>query len=460
MQECFEGVPCWIMPTWRISDTMPSEFASFDLVIIDEASQSDITALPAILRAKKLLIVGDDKQVSPTAAFVSEEKIQQFSQSYLRSQPFADLLIPGMSLYDLASAIYPTQRIMLTEHFRCVEPIIRFSMKFYGNELLPLRLPKASEKIEPPLVDVYVKGGSRDEQRGVNVAEIYAIVDEIKLLTDDVRFKNRSIGVISLIGSEQAQAIQDALLQELGEETYQRYKIACGDSAMFQGKEKDVIFLSMVVGPKQGSVLNKREYEQRFNVALSRARDRMYLVRSVSDSDLKNPTDLRVQVLRHFANPMPKRVVSDNPLDLCETRFEKDIAARLLELEYAVMPHVKVGPIDIDIVVESNDGQRIAIELDGDQPQSVEEWEHAIDNQRILERVGWVYWRCWAASYRLNPDACFEDLLSALKANKVIPSTPSTPPGSYTEYKEISNIEQSLTPVLAEPASEELAAEV
>ena len=460
MQECYEGVPCWIMPTWRISENMPSDFASFDLVIIDEASQSDITALPAILRAKKILIVGDDKQVSPTAAFVSEEKIKQFSQNYLRGQPFADLLIPGVSLYDLSSAIYPTQRIMLTEHFRCVEPIIRFSMQFYGNELLPLRLPKSSEKIDPPLVDIYVKDALRDEQSGINVGEIYTIVDEIKRLTEDDRFKKQSIGVISLIGSEQAQAIQDALLQELGEETYQRYKIACGDSATFQGKEKDVIFLSMVVGPRQGSVLNKREFEQRFNVALSRARDRMYLVRSITDSDLNNPGDLRARVLRHFANPMPKRVISDNPLDLCKTDFEKEIVKRLMDLEYAVSPHVKVGPIDIDIVVESDNGQRIAIELDGDIHQSGEQWENDISNQRILERVGWVFWRCWAASYKLNPDTCFDDLLAALKANKVIPSAQSAPAGAYTEFRQVSNVDQTLTVVHVEEASRDMLAEL
>jgi len=439
MQECFDGVPCWIMPTWRISESLPSEFASFDLVIIDEASQSDITALPAILRAKKLLIVGDDKQVSPTAAFISEDKIQQFKQSYLRSQPFADLLIPGVSLYDLASSIYPTQRIMLTEHFRCVEAIIRFSMQYYGNELLPLRLPKSSEKIEPPLVDVYVENGKRDEQSGVNVAEIYAIVDEIKSLTENAAFNNRSIGVISLIGSEQAQAIQDALLQELGEETYQRYNIACGDSATFQGKEKDIIFLSLVVGPRQGSVLNKREYEQRFNVALSRARDRMYLFRSITHTDLKNSQDLRSQVLRHFANPMPKKPVCENPLELCETEFEQEIYTQLTTLGYAVTPHVNVGPIDIDMVVQGGNDQRIAIELDGDKRQSGEQWDQAIGEQRILERVGWVFWRCWGASYRLNPDSCFTDLLAVLNANGVKPSNESNNSSVYTEFRQVRN---------------------
>ena len=60
-----EAVRCWIMPHWRVSESLPSDLALFDLVILDEASQSDMWALPAILRGKKLLVVGDDKQVSP-----------------------------------------------------------------------------------------------------------------------------------------------------------------------------------------------------------------------------------------------------------------------------------------------------------------------------------------------------------------------------------------------------------
>src|SRR6266849_1505922 len=59
------AVPCWIMPHYRVSESLPAELGCFHLVVIDEASQSDLTALPSLLRAQKVLIVGDDKQVSP-----------------------------------------------------------------------------------------------------------------------------------------------------------------------------------------------------------------------------------------------------------------------------------------------------------------------------------------------------------------------------------------------------------
>jgi very-short-patch-repair endonuclease len=435
MQDCYGGVPCWIMPTWRVSESLPSDFGSFDLVIIDEASQSDITALPAILRAKKLLIVGDDKQVSPIAAFLAEEKILQLKHNFLREQPFAELLLPGISVYDLANAVFPGQRIMLTEHFRCVEPIIRFSMQFYNEPLIPLRIPKASEKLTPPLIDVYVKGGRRDERKKINEVEAEAIIDEIKKLVSDKKFKGRSIGVVSLIGAQQAKYIQDQLLVELGEDIFQEYKIACGDASTFQGKERDIMFLSMVVGSGQGAVMSKRDAEQRMNVALSRARDRMYLYRSIQESDLKNESDLRLKILRHFASPMPQIDKVDNPVDLCDSAFERDVYKRLVDKGYNVIPQVKVGAFSIDLVVEGENDKRLAIELDGDKYHPPAKWMDDWKRQRTMERVGWKFWRCWGSSYTIDPEGCIEDLIDVLNSMQIYPCKGSSGANIYTEQR-------------------------
>ncbi|KKL50124.1 hypothetical protein LCGC14_2308650, partial [marine sediment metagenome] len=411
------------------------EFGSFHLVIIDEASQSDITALPAILRAKKLLIVGDDKQVSPTAAFLAEEKILQLKHNFLRGQPFAALLLPGASVYELANAVFPSQRIMLTEHFRCVEPIIRFSMQFYNEPLIPLRLPKISERLDPPLIQVYVPDGIRDERKKINNIEAEAIVEEIKRITSDQRYAGRSIGVISLIGAQQAHAIQERLLFELGEDVYQSFDIACGDSAAFQGKEKDIMFLSMVVGSGQGAVMNKREDEQRFNVALSRARDRMYLYISMQENELTNESDLRLKVLRHFVNPMPQQQQINDPIELCESEFERDVYHRLVEHGYNVTPQVKVGPYSIDLVVDGEKDRRLAIELDGDKYHPPEKWMDDWKRQRTMERVGWVFWRCWGSSYTLNPDGCFNDLIATLNSMGIQPVDSIERSNIFTEYR-------------------------
>ena len=88
MAKCYDAVPCWIMPTWRVAEQLPPEIGALELVIIDEASQSDVTELPALLRGKKIIVVGDDRQVSPTKPFVMQEKIDQLRHHHLRGQPF------------------------------------------------------------------------------------------------------------------------------------------------------------------------------------------------------------------------------------------------------------------------------------------------------------------------------------------------------------------------------------
>jgi hypothetical protein len=71
MEGCYDAVPCWIMPSWRVSEQLPAVLGSFDLVILDEASQSDAREIPTLLRGKKVLVVGDDRQVSPIALHFS-----------------------------------------------------------------------------------------------------------------------------------------------------------------------------------------------------------------------------------------------------------------------------------------------------------------------------------------------------------------------------------------------------
>ncbi len=434
MEHSYAAVPCWIMPTWRISESLPAELGSFDVVIVDEASQSDISALPALLRGKKVLVVGDDKQVSPTAAFVEEKKLLQLKHNYLTGQPFAQVMLPGASLYDLARAVYPAERILLREHFRCVEPIIRFSFQFYDEELSPLRIPKASERLDPPLIDVHVPHGRKD-RRQINVAEAEAIVDEIEKLVNDPAFFSRSMGIISLIGAKQAQYIQKLLLSRIGEEAFLKHNIACGDSAIFQGKERDIMFLSMVECPDTRSTKTALLFQQRYNVALSRARDRMYLYRSVEE-EMLNPQDLKAKVIRHFKNPMPvKNHEIDDLIELCDSDFEREVFTRLNELGYRVIPQVKVGPYSIDLVVEGNEDRRLAIELDGDQYHTPERWADDLKRQRVLERVGWRFWRCWGSSFALDPEDCMQDLIYTLNSMQIFPIPPDKYSNIFTEHR-------------------------
>jgi very-short-patch-repair endonuclease len=438
MSKCYSAVPCWIMPTWRVAEQLPAELGAVELVIIDEASQSDITELPALLRGKKILVVGDDRQVSPTAPFVTQEKITQLRHHYLGDLPFKSLLEPGESIYDLMRAVFPNERLMLKEHFRCVEPIIRFSMQFYPEKMVPLRIPEAHERLEPPLIDIYVPHGRRGRKK-INAAEAEVIVDEIKALTANPETKSRTIGVISLVGAEQAEHIRAKLSETIGEELMQRHSILCGDSATFQGSERDIVFLSMVADSSPKTALTMLRYEQRFNVAVSRARDRAVLVRSVRREEL-NPSDLKARLIAHFENPMPEIEMVADDLSICDSDFERDVMKRLLDLGYRVQGQVGSLGYRIDIVVEGANRRRLAVECDGDRYHGPEQWRQDMRRQRVLERIGWRFWRCFASSFYRDTEGVMRDLIDTLARMGIEPlgrSEGGTPQHRFTDHRTV-----------------------
>jgi very-short-patch-repair endonuclease len=391
-------------------------------------------------------VVGDDKQVSPTAAFIEDAKIERLARGFLKNQPFKTLLLPGASLYDLAKVMFPDKFVMLREHFRCVEPIIRFSMQFYPEPLVPLRIPTPQERIDPPLVDILVPDGHRTGDK-VNSREASIIVEEIKVLIEDPYIARiealnrwRTIGVISLIGAKQAALINRMLLDELGDEIIMRHRIACGDSATFQGNERDVVFLSMIADADSKQAQTAAHFEQRYNVALSRARDRMVLVRSVREEEL-NPNDLKAKVIKHFREPMiGAKPAGGDLMAMCESNFERDVLARLLSRGYRVRPQVGALGYRIDLVVEGAGDHRLAVECDGDKYHGPERWADDMRRQRVLERVGWRFWRCWASSFTIDPDACMADLFATLERLQIHPLGEADDPPSYVQHKVVRTI--------------------
>lgn len=427
------------MAHYRVSESLPAELGCFDLVVIDEASQSDLTALPALLRAKKVLIVGDDKQVSPEGVGLEEQKVCRLMERFLDGQVeiYRSQMAPDRSIYDLFKVVFANSAVMLKEHFRSVTPIIEYSKReFYNHELRPLRLPKASERLDPPLVDVLVADGHREGD--VNLPEARFIVNEIVAIVADPKMAGRSIGVVSLLGDKQALAIWQQLTDELTPEIIQLHRITCGDARTFQGKERDIMFLSMLSARNDvGAPLSRDTFAQRFNVAASRARDRMYLVRSVELDDLSPADKFRRSLIAHFAVPFAqdeKRI--EDLRTLCESDFEREVFDELTKLGYRVTPQVKIGHYRIDLVVEGHNDARLAVECDGDQYHGPDKWADDMERQRILERAGWVFWRCFASTFTRRRKASLDDLLKTLAQQGIDPIGAEDAPRSvHTEHR-------------------------
>lgn len=455
------AIPCWIMPHYRICESLPASFGCFDLVIIDEASQSDLTALPAILRAKKVLIVGDDKQVSPEGVGLEEEKIRNLMARFLANQVdiYRPQMTPERSIYDLFKVVFAKSAVMLREHFRCVAPIIEYSKReFYNHELKPLRMPKASERLDPPLVDIYVTDGYRNKD--INLPEARFIVDEIRVIVENPAFDGRTIGVVSLLGNEQALKVMQMLNEELGEQIVTKYKITCGDARTFQGKERDIMFLSMVASPGHAHAQTQDMVAQRFNVAASRARDRMYLVRSIQAEELSQADQLRSKLIQHFQAPFFQNEEElENLRERCESPFEREVFDILVAHGYRVIPQVPVGSYRIDMVVEGDTDSRLAIECDGDRYHGPDQWDSDMRRQRILERAGWRFWRCFASTFVLHKEDVVRDLIDTLAAHGIQPSSVDAPVTSiHVESRKVMAFppeKELVTDEVSEPGAED-----
>lgn len=323
MQQAYRAVPCWVLPHWRVSESIPPELGLFDLVVIDEASQSDIWGLPALLRGRKVMVVGDHMQVSPSAVGIPEARITELVSRFLVDQPHGAHMTPGASIYDLARVVFAGNSVMLKEHFRCVPAIIEFSNReFYEGDIRPLRLPRANERLDPPLVDVFVKGGHR--KGDVNDPEARAIVDEIENILADAQFDGRSIGVVTLLGTAQAALIHKMVSERLSPVDVVARKISIGPPPVFQGQERDIMLVSMVVGHGDRAAANRADMQQRFNVALSRARDRMYLFRSVAETEFREDS-LNGKVISHSNSRSGRTSRSFKP---CEKSVSRDSSSR------------------------------------------------------------------------------------------------------------------------------------
>ena len=396
------AVPVWIMPINEVAETFDPRTTRFDVVIIDEASQCDPTAMFALYLGRQAIIVGDDEQVTPVAVGVEAEQVQRLIQVHLQGIPFKELYDGIFSIYEFAQIAFGGV-IRLVEHFRCAPNIIAFSNDLsYKGEIKPLR-EATSIKLTPHVIPHRVESGriQNDDSNDVEAEEIASIICaaiEQPEYEQNENGKPVSFGVVSLVGARQAMKIDACLRQRLDPVEYKRRMILCGDSAQFQGDERDVMLLSVVDAPPSDPPLPLRQegpkkiFKKRFNVAASRARDQMWVVHSLNhEVDLK-PGDYRRKLIEHAIDPEAWERELKKQVEKTESVFEKRVLTNLAAANYIVLPQFKVGGYRIDLVVVGG-GRRLAVECDGERYHGPEKLQEDMDRQAILERLGWQFVR-------------------------------------------------------------------
>jgi len=437
MEIARDAVPAWIMPIQRVVETIPPMKDAFDVVVVDEASQAGLDALFLLWLAPRVIVVGDDKQCAPTFAVTEHQKFFDRLDTYLGGlkHAFRSDFRPDNNLYELLSARFP-DIVRLTEHFRCMPEIIGWSSaQFYDDRLEPLR-QFGAERL-PPLRVVRVPGGYTEgrDQNIRNEVEAKQLMERLHQMLADPAYANRTIGIIALQGTGQAGLIDSMVAESVDPGVQQQHDLKVGTPPEFQGAERDVILLSMIVTDPRRA-LTRREEQRRFNVAASRARDQLWLFTSVS-RDRLNRTDLRYSLLSYMEDPpsllgesMAVNDVSEHARQQpFESLFEQRVFISIRRRGYHVIPQFPVGRRRIDLVV-SGDSGRLAVECDGRVAHSTsDQIRDDMERERELRRVGWEFWRVRESEFTFDPDRALEPLWTELERRSIRPGVDEQPVG-------------------------------
>lgn len=327
-----EAFPCIIAGLRDFAEYIPLEADLFDLVIIDEASQVSIAqALPAILRAKKMIVMGDRKQYSNVKTSTASKELnrgyfdivrQEFEQAIAKGDiglmtrfGSFDITNSVLDFFDMVSNF----TIQLRKHFRGYPEMISFSSEYFYDEYLQV-LKIRGKPIEEVFEFIEVDDFERLEiTKNANLQEAEIIIDELTKLID---LENPpSVGIITPFSAQQ-KFLSIMISEDKNAVRFQKeLKLAIFTFDTCQGEERDIIMYSMVANRQVDKLnhifpLNVRglpEDEidgkirfQRLNVGFSRGKEKLVFILSKPLDEFKGSIG---QTLRHY------REVFDNVKD-------------------------------------------------------------------------------------------------------------------------------------------------
>ncbi|MCA8955608.1 MAG: DUF4011 domain-containing protein [Planctomycetes bacterium] len=333
--------PVWLMSPLSVSDTLPLHADRFDVVIFDEASQITLEeAVPAIFRARQIIVVGDEMQLPPTSFFASKGSTAGEDDAAEELDAAVEYDLDGNSF--LTHAARNLRPCMLGWHYRSrSEALISFSnAAFYRGGLHTV--PDESFTPEPrpavvantaedgvagadallarPISFHFIAGAVYQARR--NRAEAEYIAEMVRaLLARRAGGATRSIGVVAFSQAQQDEiedalerlarrdpVFGDALEAEFDREVDgQHVGLLVKNLENIQGDERDIVILSVCYGPDRAGKMrmnfgpiNLSGGERRLNVAFSRAKHHMVVVSSIRAPAITNDYNAGAACLKSY----------------------------------------------------------------------------------------------------------------------------------------------------------------
>ena len=405
-----EAFPCWCVTTYAISGSLPMKPGMFDVAIIDEASQCDIAScFPIMYRAKKAVIVGDDKQL-PHLSFLEKAKEQSFLSQYGIPDKYQLMWrFRTNSMFDLAD-YYSMNSVMLDEHFRSLPPIIDFSnQEFYGNRIRIMKKDFENDKV---LELVEVPEGKVDYDATRNLPEVEAVMKKLhELIIEDER-KNpdnpTSIGIISPFRA-QVEQLKKSITKVLSDHMIRKHQIEIGTAHTFQGDERDVILMSWAFADnshaQSATFLQKSNL---FNVAITRARHKVinFVSRNIEnlpEGHFRN----YISYIREYQNK--QEAIQNLQIDenSYKNTLEREIATEIRELGHDVQAGCEIAGLNADLLIN----KKFIIEIDGLEDNTKQTMSN-MKKQAILERCGFKVKRITYREWKYSPKVCLDRTLT------------------------------------------------
>ena len=382
-----KALPVWLSKLDDLHRVLPMQKEMVDLLIVDEASQCDLASiLPALQRARRVLIVGDPKQLRHVS-FLSHHAMHSYATAAkLSAQALEALHYRNISLVDFAmeQGVASNSVVLLDEHFRSKNKIISFSNEtFYNGRLNLMRLP---EENKPSVLDFQYVGGTQCK-KGVNKEELRHIVYALKNIYKEE--KEASVAVKSSIGvispfRKQVEAFEEILQECCTVEEIsgliKHHQLLVATAHGFQGEERDVMYISCALGNEFSSgALRFLQREDVFNVLITRAKNAQVIVHSFDPSVLPQNGLLKL----YFAH-QPK---STNLKARSQVKdiFANEVKEWCADLGYSVTFSHEVAGMVVDLFLTKK-GKKLAIDLvgfPGEMESSLE-----LNKARMLCRAG------------------------------------------------------------------------
>ncbi|MBQ6516965.1 AAA family ATPase [bacterium] len=404
-----EAFPCWCVTTYAVSGSLPMKPGIFDVAIIDEASQCDIAScFPILFRAKRAVIVGDDKQL-PHLSFLEKAKEQSFMSQYGIADKYQLMWrFRTNSMFDIAN-YYSMHPVLLDEHFRSYPPIIKFSNdEFYGGRI---KLMKSDNSKELVLDTIVVPDGKVDYDATRNLPEIEALVKYLHEIIIEDEKKNPdkpvSIGIISPFRA-QVEQLKISVSRVLSEYMMKKHQIDIGTAHTFQGDERDIILISWCIANNSHSQsLTFLQKPNLFNVAITRARNKM--VNFIS----KDPKEFQEGMFRSYLAYVEEyknrfNMIKSGEIDenIYKNNFEKAVAKALTDKGHKVRAGMELAGLSADLYVDD----KFIIECDGVE-DNVKTNMSDTKKQSILERCGYRVFRITYREWMYSYEACLKRIL-------------------------------------------------